>query len=556
MKSIKVIIGLICIVSGTLLFKTYYKETKIIEGIKYKITVGGVSQASFPVKNDSRGPFTVTTDCGATVSNWDYSAWKLNIDDSTSSTTCNISFTTRKSNDYLNSYIISNVGTIQGKSSAIGQIVNEGLASLVSLNSNATMTSLSSASDYGTAEYNSSGGQISSKYTFSNYKWSNTTTMSSWTYNKITIPENGYYQLYWTNTNTSSSYKFYIYKPNSTTIATSGYNLANEQIYDCGYLNAGDYINIAAKSETANQVIFYLKKTADYSVQNVHRGYRYEGSDPYNYVLFNNELWRVIGVFAFDKSTNQESGSTSTLDCSTYNCYTKIIRNESIGSYAFSALGTSASAVYSYWEKTDGTKATLNTLLNTYYYNATDGTGQSVCRFYGNTVTRDCDFSKKGIQEEYRPMVQNVVWNLGGYSTATNTQAMYGYERGTKECSSCTDWKTTASGYIGLMYPSDYGYSVLANDGSTSCSRTGVNLSAYNTAACGGKAWVFQGGCEWSITPSTSYAYYVRSFDGAGFIAYQPAGAGNAVRPVLYLSSDVYIVQGSGTQSDPYVLGM
>ena len=95
------------------------------------------------------------------------------------------------------------------------------------------------------------------------------------------------------------------------------------------------------------------------------KGVRYEGTDPYNYVSFNGELWRIIGMFAFDKSTNVEVNGGST-DCSTYNCYTKIIRNDSIGSYAFSALGTSTSAVYNYWEKTDGTKGTLNKLLNTY----------------------------------------------------------------------------------------------------------------------------------------------------------------------------------------------
>jgi len=313
-----------------------------------------------------------------------------------------------------------------------------------------------------------------------------------------------------------------------------------------------NYLNSYIISKIGNTTGVAGATTAKGQIVN-EKGVRYEGSDPYNYVLFNNELWRVIGVFAFNKSTNVEVSGGST-DCSTYNCYTKIIRNESIGSYAFSALGTSTSAVYNYWENTSGTKGTLNTLLNTYYYNATDGTSDSVCRFYGNTVTRDCDFSKKGIQAEYRPMVQNVTWNLGGYSSATNTQAMYGYERGTTKCSGCAN-ASTGSGYIGLMYPSDYGYSVL----SSSCSRTGVKLSEYNTAACGGKAWMLQNGSEWTITPNSSYAYYVWYVNSNGIVAISSISGAyndNAVRPVLYLSSDVYIVQGSGTKSDPYVLGM
>ena len=280
------------------------------------------------------------------------------------------------------------------------------------------------------------------------------------------------------------------------------------------------------------------------------KGVRYEGTDPYNYVSFNGELWRIIGMFAFDKNTNVEVNGGST-DCSTYNCYTKIIRNDSIGGYAFSALGTSTSTVYNYWEKTDGTKATLNTLLNTYYYNHTDGTSDSVCRFYGNTVTGNCDFTKRGIQESYKPMVQQVVWNLGGYSSATNTQAMYGYERGTTICSGCTN-KTTASGYIGLMYPSDYGYSVQ----SSKCSRTGVNLSAYNTAACGGKAWLLKNGYEWTITPYSSNASFVFHVFYNGSVNNTNACNGYAVRPVLYLTSKTYIVIGSGKIDDPYVLGL
>ena len=278
------------------------------------------------------------------------------------------------------------------------------------------------------------------------------------------------------------------------------------------------------------------------------KGVRYEGTDPYNYVSFNGELWRIIGMFAFDKSTNVEVNGGST-DCSTYNCYTKIIRNDSIGSYAFSALGTSTSAVYNYWEKTDGTKGTLNKLLNTYYYNATDGTSNSVCRFSWNTVTANCDFTKRGIQESYKPMVQQVVWNLGGYSSATNTQAMYGYERSTTKPSNN---KATASGYIGLMYPSDYGYSVQ----SSNCSRTGVNLSAYDTAACGGKAWLLKDGGVWTITPYSDLAYLVWYVSGYGYVSNIVAYYGLTVRPVLYLTSKTYIVSGSGKIDDPYILGL
>ena len=49
---------------------------------------------------------------------------------------------------------------------------------------------------------------------------------------------------------------------------------------------------------------------------------RYMGADPNNYVLFNNELWRIIGVF--DVASTYGGPTEKRL---------KIIRNESIGNY-------------------------------------------------------------------------------------------------------------------------------------------------------------------------------------------------------------------------------
>ena len=51
-------------------------------------------------------------------------------------------------------------------------------------------------------------------------------------------------------------------------------------------------------------------------------GYRYEGKDPNNYIWFNNELWRIIGVF--DSASHGQAGQN----------LVKIIRNDSIGGLA------------------------------------------------------------------------------------------------------------------------------------------------------------------------------------------------------------------------------
>ena len=256
-------------------------------------------------------------------------------------------------------------------------------------------------------------------------------------------------------------------------------------------------------------------------------GYRYEGKNPNNYIWFNNELWRIIGVF--DENSHGQSGQN----------LVKIIRNDSIGGLA--------------WDKSnisDWTTSSLMNLLNGAYLNSENGTGGEYCYGYGAIVGTNCDYTESGINDTYRPMIESVIWYLGGNSsTSATAEAFYGYERGTTVYGGrSTSW----TGYIGLMYPSDYGYSVL----SSSCART-TNLNSYNNATCAGQSWLFSQGPEWMITPdsSSSFTTLVIGYNSAlngntvGYI-------GNPVRPVLYLNSNVYVIDGDGSQSDPYIIGM
>ena len=72
----------------------------------------------------------------------------------------------------------------------------------------------------------------------------------------------------------------------------------------------------------------------------------------------------------------------------------------------------------------------LNKLFNGAYYNATDGTSSGYCYGYGAIATGNCDYTKKGIQSEYRNMIVNAIWYLGDYSDASaNAEAFYKYER-------------------------------------------------------------------------------------------------------------------------------
>ena len=246
-------------------------------------------------------------------------------------------------------------------------------------------------------------------------------------------------------------------------------------------------------------------------------GYRYEGKDPNNYVLFNNELWRIIGVF--DSSTHGQSGNL-----------TKIIRNDSIGSYAWHKSNTN-----------NWSAASLKTILNTYYYNSQNGTGETACYFYSTGVPGNCNFTETGLSDSARSMIQSVTWKLGGYSSSSATAStFYSAERGTTVYSGRP---TTATGYIGLMYPSDYGYSVLAS----SCART-------TTSACGGQSWLLKQGYEWTMTPTSSSSSYVFFVNGNASLSNSGAYNGSAVRPVAYLKSSVVVLSGTGSISDPYII--
>ena len=275
-----------------------------------------------------------------------------------------------------------------------------------------------------------------------------------------------------------------------------------------------------------NNYIIGLTGTAQGTGQVVNeKGYRYEGKNPNNYVWFNNEYWRIIGVF--DSASHGQSGKN----------LVKIIRADVLDGLAWHKSNTN-----------DWTAASLNSLLNGAYYNAQDGTSSGYCYGYSTTATANCDYTKKGIQSGYRSMIAEVTWYLGGYSSASaTTESFYGYERGTTVYSGRP---TTTTGYIGLMYPSDYGYSVL----SSSCART-TNLGSYNTATCAGQSWLYGKGYEWTITPYSSNSGGVFNLNDNGFL-YNGANTGYGGRPVLYLDASVYKIDGEGTLDKPYIIGM
>ena len=288
-------------------------------------------------------------------------------------------------------------------------------------------------------------------------------------------------------------------------------------------------INFSTITKTnLNDYIISLAGTTQGTGQVVNEnGYRYEGKNPNNYIWFNNEYWRIIGVF--DSASHGQSNKN----------LVKIIRDDVLDVLAWDKSNTNN------WNT-----SSLKSLLNGAYYNAQDGTSSGYCYGYSTIATANCDYTKRGIQSGYREMIANVTWYLGGYSTSDDATAeeFYGYERGTTVPSGKP---TSTTGYIGLMYPSDYGYSVL----SSSCART-TNLSSYSTATCAGKSWLYGKGHEWTLTPyssNSSNVFYLH-YNGNLYNSFAIYGCGS--RPVLYLDASVYKIDGDGSLKNPYIVGM
>ena len=286
-----------------------------------------------------------------------------------------------------------------------------------------------------------------------------------------------------------------------------------------------NYTDSTSKVNLASYIMGLSGKTQGTGKVVNENGYRYEGKNPNNYIWFNNEYWRIIGVF--DSASHGQSNKN----------LVKIIRDDVLDGLVWDKSNTN-----------DWTASSLKSLLNGAYYKAQDGTSSGYCYGYSTTATANCDYTKKGIQSGYRGMIANVTWHLGGYSsTSATSSAFYGYERGTKVYSGRP---TSTTGYIGLMYPSDYGYSVL----SSSCTRT-TNLGSYGTT-CAGQSWLYGKGDEWTLTPSSLLSIFVFHLSNIASVYSNYANGGWGTRPVLYLDASVYKIDGDGSLNNPYIVGM
>ena len=269
---------------------------------------------------------------------------------------------------------------------------------------------------------------------------------------------------------------------------------------------------------------------------------RYIGADPNNYVSFNNELWRIIGVMnnIEDGNGNKESRL-------------KIIRSEPIGNYSWDNKASGVGSSTSEYGSNDWSDSTLQTVLNSgAYWNRTTGE----CPYGQNGATTPCDFSSTGLTEEAKSMISNAIWNLGGAisDTTNTTKKFYENERETIVYDGRpTEW----TGKIGLMYPSDYGYATSGGSVSRDICFGYSLYSWYLYDECKNNDWLYRNLSQWTITPYYNSHWTIFVVDSYGTVDDDNVrSTGRTVSPTSYLSSDVKIASGTGSSSDPYRLSV
>ena len=285
--------------------------------------------------------------------------------------------------------------------------------------------------------------------------------------------------------------------------------------------NIVNYLNYIHTSQAISGLD--IDDTDDYNL-------RYMGAKPKNYILFNNETWRIIGVFnAYNVDTKQNEKLV------------KIIRNTSLGEYVWD---TSASNDNSGFGKSDWTQADLKNELNIDYIDTSKTSGKTTWyNGYSNKKTADYDYSNN-IKSNYIDKIATIQWNLETINYRIGASKSYNMER-----SGSLTW----NGKIALMYPSDYSYAST----NTSCREDMFNKSEGNeTGVCASENWLHN-------SQLTQLTLATGSDDNSTIFTIGNGGVDQSlpgyyfdisVRPVLYLKSSVKITGGTGTATDPYTI--
>ena len=279
-------------------------------------------------------------------------------------------------------------------------------------------------------------------------------------------------------------------------------------------------------TQGGNDIYYHNSSLANGAGDN---SYRYAGANPNNYVCFGSDattcpednLYRIIGVFnnqvklikatfansnllgtdgAYYRDTEYKWSNLSTCPSSTAYLESNII---------FLATGNPTTGGCNMWDYSDLNKINLN------------------INYLNNIGTK------------WSNLIEDTTWKTSGYTTddvvvkdlftaeITNATKTYGPNDGTSK--------------IGLMYASDYGYAFLPN-------RYDVKIKDYYNYRT--ENWLYNLGC-WCLTPIGGSIFFINSGNGST----TNSTNFNLAYPTFYLKPNVAYKSGTGTSSDPIIIG-
>ena len=236
--------------------------------------------------------------------------------------------------------------------------------------------------------------------------------------------------------------------------------------------------------------------------------YRYIGENPNNYITFNDETWRIIGVF----TTEDKDGAIEDR--------IKIIKDDPV---------TPTPEKIIQWSK-DNTNNWITSNLR---------------EDINSTTFYDL------LQEKSKKQISEAKWYLGSIdindTNTISTDDAYNKERDVKEENSKDDkvW----IGNIGLMYPSDYGYTY-SHEIDNTCFNNLNDCTNTNP-----KSWLYKNVNEWTITSLKDNVEKVFAISDNGSLTNESTNINTySYRPVTYLKHNINFKQGTRTKEDPYIL--
>ena len=234
--------------------------------------------------------------------------------------------------------------------------------------------------------------------------------------------------------------------------------------------------------------------------------YRFIGNAPNNYILFNDEMWRIIGVFTVETENGKKEQRV------------KIMREDSIAKKQWDKIYNDQ------WETTS-----LNEMLQNDYF------------------AKKGEFLQNGLNDSSKKQISAVKyytgWDNGSYYHGPNASGnvLYAYER-----------MKYSTSIVGLMYASDIVFTYAKNIDNICFS------DAYDCyKGKPSESWIAKGNDKWTMTgfalPREGIREAILSSNNNGVNGFDAIDDSD-VHPVVYLNHDIAFLSGDGTQSQPYII--